>query len=128
MTPVSAPQDALGAGRYVSLTTHRRDGTPVATPVWLAVDGDALVVWTGSRTGKVKRARRDPAVTVAPCDMRGRVRGAAVPGRVEVLDADGTQRIRELVGRRYGLPGRLLVWWSLRRRGPAGSVGLRITF
>ena len=65
---------------YVSLTTFRRTGIPVSTPVWAAPDGDTLVVWTRADSGKVKRLRHTPRVTVAPCDVRGRVHGPAVDG------------------------------------------------
>ena len=51
--------DRMGDGKYVLLTTYRRDGTPVATPTWVVRDGDALAVWTATDSGKVKRVRRD---------------------------------------------------------------------
>ena len=63
--------------RFVSLTTFRRSGTPVATPVWIARDGDALVVTTIVDSGKVKRARRDPRVELQPCTRRGTVADGA---------------------------------------------------
>ena len=64
---------ALGHERFVSLTTFRRNGEGVATPVWVARDGDALVVITPEGTGKLRRLRRDDRVTLRPCDRRGRV-------------------------------------------------------
>lgn len=72
--------DRLSAEKYVLLTTFRKDGRAVSTPVWAVRDGDALAVWTASDTGKVKRIRRDSRVTVAPCDVRGRPHGEAIPG------------------------------------------------
>jgi PPOX class probable F420-dependent enzyme len=65
---------------YVSLTTFRRTGVPVSTPVWAAPDGDTLVVWTRTDSGKVKRLRHTTRVTLAPCTFRGRVEGPAVDG------------------------------------------------
>lgn len=114
--------------KYASLVTYRGDGTPVATPVWLVADGDAVLVWTGTHTGKVKRVRRSPAVTLAPCNARGRPHGAAVPGHAEVCDARTTDRTRELIMGKYGFQGRFLVRRSLRRGGPEATIGLRITF
>ena len=64
---------ALAHERFVSLTTYRRDGRGVATPVWVARDGDALVVITPEGTGKLKRLRHTSRVTLRPCDRRGRV-------------------------------------------------------
>lgn len=42
-----------GTAKYVSLTTFRKDGTPVATPLWAALDGDRLVLWTRTESWKV---------------------------------------------------------------------------
>ncbi|MFE1899440.1 PPOX class F420-dependent oxidoreductase [Streptomyces yangpuensis] len=93
----------LGSARYVSLTTFRKDGTPVATPVWAVADGGELYVWTRSDSWKVKRIRNDGRVTVAPCDVRGRVEeGApAVEGRARLLDEEGLRRVRRLMSRKY---------------------------
>jgi PPOX class probable F420-dependent enzyme len=70
----------LPVSTYVSLTTFRRTGIPVSTPVWAAPDGDTLLVWTRADSGKVKRLRHTSRVTVAPCNVRGRVEGPAVDG------------------------------------------------
>jgi PPOX class probable F420-dependent enzyme len=117
--------DELSAARYASVTTYRKDGTPVATPVWLVRDGDALAIWTNAKTGKVKRIRRNPAVTVAPCSMRGRLRGEPVPARAEALPVGDGARIRRLIRQKYGLQG----WLITRRaeRTPDSTICFRIT-
>ncbi|MEV0155361.1 PPOX class F420-dependent oxidoreductase [Micromonospora sp. NPDC050686] len=118
--------DRLAAEKYLLLTTFRKDGRAVPTPVWAVRDGDALTVWTVSDSGKVKRIRRDGRVTVAPCDVRGRPHGAAVPGRATVCDPEGTRRVRGLLKQKYRMIGRLTLLGSRLRRGEAGTVGLRI--
>ena len=60
---------ALEPHRYISLTTYRRDGRAVATPVWFALDGDRILVWTDRVAGKAKRIRATGRAAVAPCDM-----------------------------------------------------------
>lgn len=65
--------EELRRGRYVSLTTFRKNGTGVATPVWYAVEGAELYAWTRTDSWKVKRLRNDPRVEVAVCDVRGNV-------------------------------------------------------
>ena len=70
----------LPTSTYVSLTTFRRTGVPVSTPVWAAPDGDTLVVCTRTDSGKVKRLRHTTRVTLAPCTFRGQVEGPAVEG------------------------------------------------
>ncbi|MEW2588127.1 PPOX class F420-dependent oxidoreductase [Streptomyces virginiae] len=93
----------LGSARYVSLTTFRKDGTPVATPVWAVADAGELYVWTRSDSWKVKRIRNDGRVTLAACDVRGRVEEGApvVEGRARLLDEEGLRRVRRLMSRKY---------------------------
>lgn len=119
--------EQLADAQFVSLTTFRRDGTGVPTPVWVAAGPDGLGVWTVADSGKVKRIRRDGTVTLAVCDRRGTVTGPALPGHARVLDADGTARVRVAVRRKYGLLGKALTTLSALRRGGAGSIGLAIT-
>jgi len=118
---------ALAAEKYVLVTSFRKDGTPVPTPVWAAVDGDVLVAWTVAGSGKVKRIGNNPEVTITACDLRGNPRGEAIKGRAEVLSAEETERVRSLLKKKYGLQGRLAINGSLLRRGRAGTVGLRIS-
>ena len=114
--------DTLAASRYISLTTFRRDGTPVATPVWLVREADALLVTTQGSSGKAKRIRNNPQVSVAPCNARGRTTGEAVPAVATLLGPEETARVTRLVSRRYGLLG-----WLLTRRGDAADrVGISI--
>ena len=95
--------EQLGRARYVSLTTFRKDGTPVATPVWAVADGGELYVWTRSDSWKVKRIRNNGRVTVVACDVRGRVvEGAPVlEGHARLLDGEGLKRVRRLMMRKY---------------------------
>ena len=97
------PADQFSRARYVSLTTFRKDGTPVATPVWLAVDGGEMFIVSDADAWKVKRIRRNGHVTVTVCDIRGRMAPDAVPaeGTARVLDDAGTQRVRKLIARKY---------------------------
>ena len=121
----------LPVSEYVSLTTFRRSGVPVATPVWAAADGDSLVVWTRADSGKVKRLRHTRRVTVAPCDVRGRPRGPAVDGVAEFVDRTERPGALAALTRRYGLRFRLGYvtsrWWSrLTRPGVERHEIIRI--
>ncbi|CAC14932.1 PPOX class F420-dependent oxidoreductase [Streptomyces sp. SID7813] len=117
----------LGAGKYLLVTTYRKNGTPVATPVWVVRDGDALGVWTVSDSWKVKRVRNRADVLVGPCDVRGRPTGEQVPGTAEICDAATTARYRRLLARKYGVLGRLTLLGSRLRRGLDGTLGIRVT-
>ena len=88
---------------YVSLTTFRRTGVAVATPVWAAPDGDSLIVWTRADSGKVKRLRHTSRVTVAPCDVRGRVEGPAVDGVAGFVPRDEWPAALTALRRAYGV-------------------------
>jgi uncharacterized protein len=129
MSATSAPFGEATDAKYIELTTFRKDGTPKPTPIWAALDDDGrLVVWTEAESWKVKRLRNNPRVTVQACDARGKkTYGAVVEGTAEILDAAGTERARRLIGRKYGLLGKLLVKASVIRRGKSGTVGIAIT-
>ncbi|MFI8091198.1 PPOX class F420-dependent oxidoreductase [Streptomyces sp. NPDC086080] len=122
-----ALRDRLGAGKYLLVTSYRKNGTPVATPVWVVRDGDALGVWTVADSWKVKRIRARGEVLVGPCDVRGRPTGGQVPATAEICDPATTDRYRRLLARKYGVLGRLTLLGSRLRRGRDGTVGIRIT-
>jgi PPOX class probable F420-dependent enzyme len=127
--------DTIGSAKYISLTTFRKDGTAVATPVWLVRDGDALRVVTDPMSGKAKRLRNNPSVLVSPCDMRGRVKdgAASVPATVSFQGDDDTAQTLKLISARYGLMGRIITYMNERKAkkasgGTTSHVGLTITF
>ncbi|OLF16174.1 PPOX class F420-dependent oxidoreductase [Actinophytocola xanthii] len=119
--------DRLSRSSYLLVTTFRRDGTPVPTPVWVGRDGDELIVWTQTAAGKVKRIRNNPVVEVAECDLRGRPKGTPVKGTARILDAEGTEHGRRVLKRKYGISGRVVIGTSKRFRGADGTVCLAIS-
>jgi PPOX class probable F420-dependent enzyme len=122
-----ASLDRLGSGKYLLITSYRRNGTPVATPVWVVRDGDALGVWTAADSWKVKRIRARADVLVGPCDLRGTPTGEQIPATAEICDPATTARYRDLIARKYGVIGRLTLFGSRLRRGEKGTVGIRVT-
>jgi PPOX class probable F420-dependent enzyme len=127
MGRVTTEFDRVSSAKYVLLTTFRKDGTPVATPLWAAADGDRLLMWTVTDSYKVKRIRRNPEVTVAACDVRGKPKGPEVPARAVILDAADTDHTRDVIARKYGILGWLTMKGSLLRRGKSGTIGLAVT-
>ncbi|WP_345495517.1 PPOX class F420-dependent oxidoreductase [Nocardia callitridis] len=120
-------RNELSNAKYVRLTTFKKDGSSVGTPVWVAPDGDRMLIWTNPNSWKVKRIRRNPEVTVQVCDNRGRTDGGAVlTGTAEVLDAEGTERTRGIVARKYGLVGKIGIFGHKLLRGAKGSVGIAV--
>ncbi len=119
--------ERLGRGAYLLVTTFRKDGTPVPTPVWVGRDGDELIVWTPTTAGKVKRVRNNPIVELTACDLRGKPRGETVKGTARILDADGTERGRRLLKKKYGVSGHVVIGASKVFRGRDSTVCLAIT-
>ena len=81
---------ALATEPFVSITTFRRDGTPVSVPVWCAADNGTLLVFSEADSRKVKRIRRDAHVRLAPCSARGRPRGPAVDAEASLVEETAT--------------------------------------
>jgi len=119
--------ERLGRGNYLLVTTFRRDGTPVPTPVWVGRDGDELIVWTQTTAGKVKRIRNNPQVELTECDLRGRPRGTPVKGTARILDTDGTEHGRRVLKKKYGITGKVMISASKRFRGRDGTLCLAIS-
>ncbi|WP_326700839.1 PPOX class F420-dependent oxidoreductase [Streptomyces sp. NBC_01754] len=116
---------------YVSLTTYRKDGTPVATPVWAAADGDVLYVWTRSDSWKVRRLRNDSRVRVTVCDVRGRIAEGApsAEGTARLLDEAGTAAVRGVLARKYTWKFWLVdVPATVVRLGKRPHTGIAVTF
>jgi PPOX class probable F420-dependent enzyme len=88
-------------GKYLSLTSFRRDGTGVATPVWFVEADGRLLVETDAGSYKVRRIRRNPQVTIAPCTATGRLRGTPVPAWAELLPDAEVARVDRLMGDKY---------------------------
>jgi uncharacterized protein len=132
--PVPAGGHPLASAKYVALTTFRRSGVPVTTPVWFAPSLDepeSFAVITVDGTGKTKRLAHTDTVELQACDLRGRVapgtptfRGSA---RV-VRDAGAVASVRRAVVAKYGLPARLsdltdpLASLVGRKRAPRAGV------
>lgn len=93
-------------GTHMLLTTFRKNGMGVSTPVWNIPLPDArLGMWTGVGTGKWKRIRNNPHVTMQPCNARGHVKPAAptFSGTAEIIPpGPQSDQIRALIVARYG--------------------------
>lgn len=95
--------------RTALLTTYKRDGTPVATPVTIAVDGDHAYVRTWDTAWKARRMRNHPNVLVAPSTMLGRPRGEPVTARSRLLSGDEAARAARAIARRQRILQGILV-------------------
>ncbi|HYM77355.1 MAG TPA: PPOX class F420-dependent oxidoreductase [Candidatus Dormibacteraeota bacterium] len=101
---------AIHDQKYISLTTFRKTGVGVATPVWFGEEGDKLYVMTRSDMGKTKRIRNNPTVQVAPCTMSGKVTGEQFPATARILPPEEHQLARAAINRKYWMARIPLVW------------------
>jgi uncharacterized protein len=131
--PVSlAPTiDALASSPFVSIVTFKRNGDAVAAPMWVARDGDDLVMWTPAESWKVKRLRRDPRAVLLRCTRMGKVDPLepAVTGTA-VVDAEpaAVDHAEQLIRRKYGLQFHVITTLeTILARGRKERVALRIT-
>lgn len=107
-TTTGDPFAPLYQHKFALLTTFRKDGGGVPTPVWFANEQGKLYIMTPATTGKVKRIRNNGRVTLAPSDTRGHVLGDTVEGHARILPPDDTTRARNALARKYGLLHRIL--------------------
>ena len=102
--------------KTILLTTYRRDGTPVPTPVHIAVDGEVAYIRTFDPSGKLKRMRRNAEVEIAPSTMRGRVTGDAVHATARILNGAEAARAARAMAAKYPFThGRLIPWYHRRK-------------
>jgi uncharacterized protein len=127
---------ALSDEKYILLTTFRRDGTPVSTPVWaVELDDGQVGFWTSSGSGKAKRLAHTERVTVQPCDARGRVKAGTAPTQATARMVTGSEyeAIRQRVIAKYGFMTKVtkvlgsLAGIARGKRIPYGDTGVVIT-
>ena len=110
-----APVTWTFPGKYISVTTYKRDGTGVATPVWFVQEGDSLLFRTGVASGKAKRIRGNPAVLVAACTLRGELLGQQVRGVARVLSGSAARDAERLINRKYRADWAIAkTWWFIQ--------------
>ncbi len=101
---------AVAGRKYISLTTFRKSGAGVATPVWFGEEDGKLYVMTRSDMGKTKRIRNNPQVRVAPCTIRGKVIGQEFPATALILPAKDQAMARHSLNRKYWAARLPLIW------------------
>lgn len=93
--------DQISQGRLISLTTYRRDGRAVPTPVGFVREGDHLLAWTAINTGKVKRIRNNSHVMIANCTPYGVVTGPRWDAIATILPPEEVQRVYPMLADKY---------------------------
>lgn len=111
MSAMASPiPSAIQNQRYISLTTFRKTGAGVRTPVWFGEDDGKLYVMTRSDMGKTKRIRNNPQVRIAPCTIRGKVIGPDFAATARILPTEEHKRARQTINRKYWMARIPLIW------------------
>ena len=126
----------LADEKYIAVTTFKRDGTPVTTPVWcVPVDDGKIGFWTSSGSGKAKRLAHTSKVIVQPSNSRGVVKPATTPAEATATLVTGPELegIRAKVNAKYGVMvaiskfGNMVGGFVKRKKIPYGDRGVVIT-
>ena len=103
--------------KTILLTTYKRDGTPVDTPVSIAFDGDRAFFRSFDKAWKTRRLRNNPQVEFAPATLRGRTTGPPVQGRATLLAGEQAHIAARALARRHRVLQGILVPLAHRLRG-----------
>jgi PPOX class probable F420-dependent enzyme len=116
----------LSGNAYINLETYKRNGQPIATPVWFTIDHDNEMIYviTRTKTGKVKRLRNNSKVRIVPCGMRGQPKGEWLNGRATFATAEQQQIALKQRNKKYGLMARLS---GLLSRTKGDLIGIAIS-
>ena len=118
----------LGDPKFISLETYRKSGEAVRTPVWTVPKDGKLLAWTQGDSWKIKRARNNPRVRVAKCDMRGNIEGPWMDGIVASISDDPAEKklMRSLLRQKYPFMYTILSLVAVLRRENTGQVVVEI--
>jgi PPOX class probable F420-dependent enzyme len=126
----SSPSDRvsmLSGNAYINLETYRRNGQPVATPVWFTIDHDNKMIYiiTRRETGKVKRLRNNSNVRIVPCSIRGQPKGEWLIGRATFATPEQQEIALKQRNKKYGLKARLSGLFS-RTKGDLVGIAISV--
>ncbi len=124
-TPTATVQAAfanLQGHQYANLTTFRKTGVPVTTPVWFAVQDGKVYITTQAGAGKLKRIRNNPRIEIGPSDARGASRGPTVEGQARALPPAEHDLADRCLSRKYGLVYKLFMLAGRLRRAERAFI------
>ncbi len=126
----------LADEKFLLLTTFKRDGSGVATPVWAsALEGGKIGFWTSSGSGKAKRLTHTAKVTVQACNARGKVTegSSSVAATAVLVTGAELDAVRTAIIAKYGFMTKVTKLLGTiggivkRKRIPYGDRGVVIT-
>ena len=101
--------------KYVNLSTKKKDGSFVNTPVWFAQDGEKndFFIFSAGEAGKIKRIKNFSSVRVAICDVRGNLKGEWISAQAELVSEEESKiKAYKQLHKKYGLTIRVFDFFS----------------
>jgi len=104
----NTPEEILRNQNYIVLTTFKKNGQGVTTPIWFALDGDKIFFCTWEKFWKVRRMRNNPNVEIAPANARigapsdYKIIGKTVRGVARLLEGEEAETANRLLRKKYG--------------------------
>ena len=124
----------LDSAKYVSFVTYKKDGTPIATPVWVVPYDGGYAFTTDPTAYKVRRIKNDARATLTVCDMRGKVSDDATThlGSAVLLNDEQSKEVAQLVAQKYSIGVKLLGVMSVVKKllgkgSTAGDAAIKVT-
>ena len=124
----------LDNARYVSFVSYKKDGSQIATPVWVVPYAGGYAFTTAPEAYKIRRIRNDARATLAMCDMRGKVAKDAKVylGSAVVLESQEAADVEELINNKYWIGTKLLTVMSIAKKilgkgTTAGDAAIKVT-
>lgn len=124
----------LDDAHYVSFVSYKKNGSPVATPVWIVPFDGGYAFTTHVEAYKIRRIRNDARVTLSICDRRGKVPADAKVylGSAVILDSDEAKKVEHLINKKYWIGTKLLnVFYAMKKivgkNTSEGDAAIKVT-
>jgi len=117
---------AFADQNYLNLESYRKSGEAIRTPLWFVLDGEVLYFYTVAHSFKVTRLKNNPRCRVAPCDMRGNLKGDWVDASARLLDTAEASHADNLLNQKYGLMKRTLNFFAKLRGHKRASFAITL--
>lgn len=98
----------LEGHKYINVETYRKSGQAVRTPVWFVMFDGQIFVMTTESTGKVKRIKNNADVKIAPCGMRGELKGPWISARARLASEQEAQKAIQMRNKKYGFRAKIV--------------------
>ncbi len=124
----------LDDAHYVSFVSYKKNGSPVATPVWIVPFDGGYAFTSHVEAYKIRRIRNDARVTLSICDRRGKVPADAKVylGSAVILDSDEAKKVEHLINKKYWIGTKLLnVFYAMKKivgkNTSEGDAAIKVT-